>query len=89
VRLEKFTGIAPGSLSMGYEPDWSRGYYIYAAPAGGGFYLEGSLDAFDDPGCGARVVPMVLEHLARGGLVDQPGLAMLEAILSHRVFRGG
>lgn len=87
VQAEKFTSIAPGSLSMGYEDDWSRGYYVYASPRGGGFYLEGSLDAFDDPSCGAQAVPMVLEYLASRGLVDRGGAAMLEAILYRRVFR--
>jgi hypothetical protein len=87
-RPEKFTSVAPGSLSMGYEEDWSRGYYVYVSPRGGGFYMEGPLDAFDDPGCGARAVPLVMEFLVGSGALGPQEAGFLEAILSRRVFRG-
>lgn len=84
---EAIRWLQPGSLSMGYADDWSKAYYAYLLPGGGGFYLEGSMDAFDDPSCGGSVVPVVLRELAAMGA---PGdaLTMLEMILSRKVFRG-
>ncbi len=82
---EKLGGVRPGSLSMGYEDDWSRAYYALVAPGGGGFYMEGGMDAFDDPGCGAEAVPLIMQWLAsRTRGLD---LGFIEAILAHRVFR--
>ena len=55
---QRFRALAPGSLSMAYEDDWRRGYYVYYYPGVGGFYMEGDMDAFDDPECRDLVVPV-------------------------------
>jgi hypothetical protein len=82
---EKFRGLAPGSLSMAYEDDWSRAYYVYYYPGVGGFYIEGDMDAFDDPECGDKVVPRILGFLKERGL-PADAERLLEIILSRRVF---
>jgi hypothetical protein len=83
-RIEKLDHLVPGSLASRYEDDWSRAYYAYVEPGGGGFYIEGSMDAIDDPACGALVIP-TLEELARShGVAMGPGLRF---ILAQRVFR--
>ncbi len=84
VRVEKFQSIVPGSLASSYEDDWSNAYFLYVATEGGGLYLEGGLDAFDDPDCGSSVVPQIVSAMRRVGLNVPP---LLEIVLGRRVFR--
>ena len=87
-RRERFRWVSPGSLSVEYEDDWSRGYFAYIIPGrGGGFYMEAPLDSLDDPSCGSTVAPWILERLSGWGL-DPRALEMLGFILSRKVFRG-
>ncbi len=88
-RREVFRWVTPGSLSVEYEPDWSRGYFAYVMPGrGGGFYMEASLDALDSPECGGEVVPWLTGLLGEWGLEPRL-LEMLRLILSMKVFRPG
>ena len=85
VKKEKFQNIATGSLLSAYEDDWSRAYFMYIDAARGAIYLEGELDAFDDPLCAATALPIVLEQVRR--IASPEARAMLEQIMSRRVFR--
>ena len=84
VKADKFTSVAHGSIASSFERDWSKAYFLYISPEGGGFYLEGDLDAFDDPECGAHVVPYLVATMKAAGIRVDP---LLEIILSRRVFR--
>ena len=75
----------PGVLASGYEDDWSRAYYTYRAPGGGGFYMEACMDALDEPGCGDMVVPLLVSWLSSIGVPPQH-VALLQQILSRKVF---
>ncbi len=87
VRKQVFPSINIGSLLSQFENDWSKAYFLYlGSPRGDGFYLEGDLDAFDDPECGETVLPL-LERMLANTRVSIP--TYLRMILSRRVFRQG
>jgi hypothetical protein len=83
---KKISWLVPGSLSMAYEDDWSKAYYALIFQEGGGFYLEGDMDSFDEPQCNDVIVSWLVRTLSNIG-VQQNMLAIIQYILSTKVFK--